>query len=110
MSRIGQVPRDMDRVALRAARRNADSVTGGQARANMSKKSNIPTGRLQTADLGIVQMVAQTRSIGHPLGALPVRIDIQPDNDAIVFVERTTERLIWVVSDRTTKVRIRVFL
>jgi hypothetical protein len=110
MSRIGAIPRDMDPVALRATRRNFDSVTGRQARANMSKNSNIPTGRLQTADLGEIQMIQQTRSIGHPLGALPVRIDIQPNNGANVYVERTTERLIWVTSDIETRVRIRVFL
>ena len=110
MSKIGAIPRDMERVALRAARRNAEAVTGVQANANLSKRSAIRTSGLQTADLGRVRLINQTRSIGHPLGSMPVRIDIQPDNDAKVFVDRTTDKLIWITSDKDTNVRIRVFL
>lgn len=110
MSRIGSVPREMDPVALRAMRRNFEDVTGRGGRATMTKTSTVKTKQLQAADLGTFQMISQTRSFGHPLGALPVRIDIQPNNSATVYVERTTEKLIWVTSNMDTKVRIRVFL
>ena len=110
MSRIGSVPRDLDPVALRGMRRNFEDVTGRMANANMSRSSNIKTKGLRTADLGTVQLISSVRSIGHPLGAMPVRIDLQPDNGAVVYVERTTDKLIWVSCDRESKVRIRVFL
>jgi hypothetical protein len=111
MSRIGSVPRDMDPVALRAMRRNFEDTTGRSARANMTKTPNVRTSQLQTADLGEIKMINQTfRPIGHPLGSQPVRIDIQPDNDAIVYVERTTDKMLYVTSNKQTNVRIRVFL
>lgn len=110
MSRIGATPRDMDRVALRASRRNFEDATHRTSKANMSKVSGVRTPQLRTADLGIVRLAPGTRSIGQPLGAMPVRIDIQPDNAATVYVPRTTEKLIWVTSDIATNARIRVFL
>ena len=111
MSRIGSVPRDMEPTALRAMRRNFEDVTGRSARANMTKTPNVKTHQLQSADLGQVQLINQThRPIGHPLGSQPVRIDITPDNDATVYVERTTDNMLYVTSNRETKVRIRVFL